>query len=217
MKRRWRVLLILLTIQHVAFVAASVWLAPVGVLFAAMFLAWMVLPAFTAAIISAPSRHHIVAATVNGLVAAALLDYLFLVHGYFWPEPLGATLLLAFAYLLLGLGVSAACGAFVDIITKELDAKDDIAEGQRLLIAAKKGFRFSFLCAIVSTPVLLLLWPAQSSVSVLPIALAYSIGCMAVGVAGASIVGAMYTPPRAVNPIRTGEEPHNKSLNRSGG
>ncbi|MBN1910699.1 MAG: hypothetical protein JW818_13215 [Pirellulales bacterium] len=196
MKHRWLLLLSLLTAEHVVFVAATVWLAPVGEIFGAIIFAWMVLPAFTAAVLCGPVRQRIIAATLNGFIAATIFNYLFLVHGYHWPEtPKGAPAL-ACAYLLLGLGISAGCGAFASVIAKELDTKAPTTKGQRLLIATKKGFRFSLLCAVLTTPVLALLWPPHARYGLLPAAAVYAVSIMALGLAAASVVGAAYHSSR---------------------
>ncbi|MEZ6033160.1 MAG: hypothetical protein R3C17_08720 [Planctomycetaceae bacterium] len=197
MKRRWSILVALLVIEHSLFVTLSVWLAPTELSFFALFLTWMILPAFTAAVACSAVRHHIISAAANGVVAATLLDYLFLVHGYYWPERPEIETTLALSYLSLGVGVSTSCGAFVHVITASLKDKPDMTTRQRLMIATKKGLTFSSLCVTASLPVLWMVLPAHTLPQLLSISLGYSVCGIAGGGLVACVVSAMYTVPQS--------------------
>lgn len=187
----------LLTVQHTAFVMAAVWLAPIESSFAALFLTWMAVPGYTAAIICTSARYRIFAATANGLVAATLLDYLFLAQGYFWAEPPAIPITLAFVYLLLGIVISTSCGAFVQTITSSLDAESITTTKQSLIIAAKRGGKLSAICVLASLPFLWLLGPWRSSIGFSTLTVLYSLGGIASGVLLASIVGIAHTAGRS--------------------
>lgn len=195
MKRRWFALLVLLIAQHGLFVTLAVWLAPIQGPSAAVFLVWMVLPAFTAAIACSAVRRPIIAAAVNGVVAATLLDYLLLVHGYFWPDRPDIAPILAVIYQVLAIVISSGCGAFVHVITTAIENQPATTTKQRMTIAAKKGFAFSSVCVAASLPVLWLLLPPHTSPHHLTIFLVYSLAGIAGGVLVASAVGTLYTVP----------------------
>jgi len=192
MKHRWPALLVLLLIQHALFVALSVWLAPTEGSFAALFLAWLTLPALTAAVGLCASRKHVIAAAVNGAVAATLIDYLFLVHGYYWPERPEIAVTLALIYLLFGFGISTACGGFVHVIMTALDRHAATTMSQRITIAGRKGLTFSSLCMAITLPVLLLLWPAGALPRLLSVSVGYALGGIVSDVLVALAVGAQY-------------------------
>jgi len=105
---------------------------------------------------------------------------------------------LAAIYLLLGVVLSASCGAFVQVITETLDTENGTTLKQRLSTAAAKGFKFSLLCVAISTPVLLFLLQASTEKNLVLIVSICAVAGVGGGVLVALLVGASYVSSRGI-------------------
>ena len=126
--------------------------------FGAYYIIWMLTSVTFAALAFAP-RFHFVAATANAIIAAVLFNYLFLHHGYFWPERPKEWRVLALGYVVFGVGFAGIVAGFVHAILARLKNEPESTRTTRILIAMQKGFVFSSVCAIVTFVMLLLLAP----------------------------------------------------------
>ena len=126
--------------------------------FGAYYIIWMLASATFAALVFAP-RFHFVAATANAIIAAVLFNYLFLHHGYFWPEQPKEWRVLAMGYFAFGIGFAGIVAGFVHAILARLKNELDSTRTTRILIAMQKGFAFSTICAIVIFVILAMLAP----------------------------------------------------------
>ena len=165
-KLAWSMLAVALFAQHVAFAALCFWLRSSDVLVGLLFLAWIVLPALTGAIVTSNAGRHGIVSAINGLVAGCVVGYLVHVENLFRRsgEPMQERDVgFMFACALGGFAVASICGAFVDIICKRLDSSGETSRGKRSLIGVKKGLTFSAICVLVSLPVLVLLLPSAPS------------------------------------------------------
>jgi len=126
--------------------------------FAAYYITWMLTSATVAALAFAP-RFHFVAAISNTIIAAVLLDYLFLHHGYFWPELPERWRVLAVGYVVLGVGFAGIVAGFVHAILTRIKKEPEATRTTRTLIAMQKGFAFSTVCAIVIFALLIVAAP----------------------------------------------------------
>ncbi len=203
MKRTLIFLILLLFIQHCFFIAVIGWCERSSDMHAFPVLAWIIISAFTASTICVAFRRHIHAVVVNGLLTAIIINYLLLTRGYLIPDPVYEVevtvtdIKIAIVRAIVFWGISVCCGAFVHIIVSRLDTLQVTLAKEKLKVAAWKGFTFSLSCVVVTMPVLLLLWPAYSSVNTVSIALAYSVGGLLTGVLVASVVGIVYTTPQS--------------------
>ena len=132
--------------------------------FAAYYIAWVLIPATTAAIVFAP-RLHFVAAISNAIVATLLFDYLFLRHGYFWPDRPKESPQLAVGYVVIGAVLAFVAAGFVHATIKRIQQSATNAKLPRTIIAVRKGFAFSIICAAFAFPICTMFGPTGTGVA----------------------------------------------------
>ena len=156
--------IILLALLQAAFFALTYFHDPTTDKFTGYYFAWVLIPATVAAIAFAP-RFHLVAAISNAIVATLLFDYLFLQHGYFWPDRPKESLQLAVGYVAIGAVLAFVVAGFVHATIRRLQQAATLAKWPRIFLAVRKAFVFSIICAMVAFPICTMFGPAGTGVT----------------------------------------------------
>lgn len=126
--------------------------------FAAYYFTWVLVPSTIAALAFSP-QFHFVAAISNAIVATLLFDYLFLEHGYFWPDRPKESPSLAIGYIVIGIGLAFIVAGFIHAIIERIKRSTTTGKFNRTLFAIRKGFLFSMICAAVAFPICTMFGP----------------------------------------------------------
>jgi hypothetical protein len=166
--------------------------------FASYYFAWVLVPATVAALAFTP-RFHFVGAISNAIVSSLLFDYLFLQHGYFWPERPKESMNLAIGYVVNGAGLAFIVAGFVHSIIKQIERARPDKVSARMVIAMRKGFVFSLICAAVAFPLCTMFGPVGTGVQSNPIYAFATIFAASVVLTGTLLsvaVGLSYDPTK---------------------
>ena len=184
----------LLILQFTCFIS-TIYLKPTD-WFGVFYFVWVLVPATIAAIGFAP-RWHFLASVLNAIVSTALFDYLFLQHGYFWPNRPAESPGLAIGYILIGVVLAAIVAGFVHSIIVRIDHATQDKMVNPIGAAARNGLVLSTIFGVLSSPILYLLLPAQSSHELrLTTSGIFAIGLITIGTIISILVGATYRPDR---------------------
>jgi hypothetical protein len=189
------IIIFLLAILQIAFFAVTYFRNPTNG-FAAYYLLWMLVPATVAALTFSP-RYHFVAAISNALIAALLFDYLFIQHGYFWPERPKESPSLAIGYVAIGVGLAFVMAGFIHVIIKRIDKEHSATRYSRTMIAMRKGLAFSTICAAVAFPLFGMFGPVGTGITPDPpflLALFAALCMISAGTIIAMVVGLTHHP-----------------------
>ena len=137
-----------LAVLQAVFFAITVFQKPSSDTFAAYYFAWVMIPAAVAAVSFAP-RFHFVAAISNGLFASLLFDYLFLQHGYFWPERPIKSPRLAVTNVLVAIALAFVVAGFVHSIIDRLKQSRITEKQQQTLLAIRIGLQISIIIIVI--------------------------------------------------------------------
>jgi K+-sensing histidine kinase KdpD len=184
-----------LAILQLAFFAVTYYQNPTDG-FAIYYFSWMLVPATVAALTFAP-HYHFFAAISNAIIAALLFDYLFIQHGYFWPERPKESPVLAIGYFVFGVGLAFVMAGFVHVVIKRIDKEPSTTKSSRTMIAMRKGLAFSTICAAIAYPLFTMFGPVGTGIKPDPpflLALFAALGMILTGTIIAMVVGLTYHP-----------------------
>jgi len=110
------------------------------------YLAWMIVPALTAAIGTVNRHWGPVATVITALISVTLWDWLLLERGLFWEEGYHRPLLAAI-YAAVGIAIGMICAAFVWVIRHAVDSS---SAGGQMGVALRKAASFGILCSLIA-------------------------------------------------------------------
>ncbi len=152
---------ILIVAENTAFSAYCIAVRPDNERMAIIYFSWMIIPAFTSAIVTVNRPWSLVATGLTSVINVCCWDYLLLVKELFWGQTDDRPGL-ASVYATAGIAIGFICAGFVRVIVNAIESSELREQTSNVSIGIKKAAEFGSCCSLAAALLVFLLRPALS-------------------------------------------------------